>query len=162
MSGRGFESIGTGMILVSCLLVAVLVGGAGPVIAEFVSSISSRYFSSHGNLMASEHLSIYFDDGRTIEANNYDWGTFNQVGDTKTLVLYIYNRGPFDMRLNMTYDGWTPANFGQYMNLTWNGENYSLPKYNQVGVTLTLNHTVTYENNIDFNFVIHINGNEII
>jgi len=158
MSGRGFESVGTGTVLVSCLLAACLVGGIGPVVAPLISNI---HIGPRGNIVAMEPLDAYFDNNRTIHADNYDWGIFEHVGDTKTLVVYIYNRGPFDLLLHMTYGEWTPADLGQYMQLSWDAENRTLQKYQETGVNIQLYHNATYYNNTAFNFNIVISGDEV-
>ena len=106
-------------------------------------------------------VGVYEDEGCTRNVTEIDWG-FLEPGSNITREVWIKNTGNVEVVLNMTTEGWIPAEASDYMTLTWDyeGQNLNASQAIRVVFMLSVSQTIT-ETGIDsFSFDIIITGTE--
>jgi len=121
---------------------------------------AQRKIPSSGNVKTLG-IAVYGDEACTQSLTFIDWGLV-EPGGSRRREIWINNTGNTQVKLNMTTEGWNPAEAKNYITLTWDKEGTPLSVNQLVKATLTLtvSASVTQTNIRDFSFTIVITGNE--
>jgi len=119
-----------------------------------------RKIPSSGNIKTLG-IAVYEDEACTKNLTSINWGLV-EPGGSRQKEVWINNTGNTRVKLNMTMEGWNPAEAENYITLTWDKEGVLLSANQLVKATLTLtvSASVTQTNIKDFSFTIVITGNE--
>jgi hypothetical protein len=119
----------------------------------------SQTISSSGTviIVSSPNLGVFSDSQCTQTLSSFDWGSI-EPGASVTKTIYIKNTGDVQLTLAMVSSGWGPSAAENFMDLTWNREDYALA----VGQTTAAVLTLTVDSDINditvFNVDIVISG----
>ena len=141
------------VLLLATISVALISGLA-------VSGIlsTSRTVGTSGTVKAI-NVEVYWDSECTQVVSDVDWG-FCEPNSTVEKTVYVKNNGNAPMTLNMSYSGWSPAEAGDYISLTWNqeGTQIAADAVVQAILTLSISDTITGITEFSFNIVIEGTG----
>lgn len=106
-------------------------------------------------------VGVYEDEECTRNVTEIDWG-FLIPGSSFTREVWIKNTGNVEIVLNMTTEGWSPAEVRNYLTLTWDYEGQVLNASQVVRAvfTLSVSETITETDIESFSFDIVITGIE--
>jgi hypothetical protein len=92
---------------------------------------------SNTGIITAVNVGAYQDSGCTQTLSSLNWGSVNPASSVN-MTIYLKNTGNTRVSLNMTVNGWNPANASSYMALTWNCEGTLLNAGNSTAALLTL------------------------
>jgi len=93
----------------------------------------------------------------TVSLTQIDWGVL-EPGMSKNYTAYMKNTGNVPLTLNMTIEGWNPAEAAQYITLVWDAEGKTLNVSEVIQVTFTLTVSANISGITSFSFQIVIVG----
>jgi len=131
------------------------------VVSVLATSLLSAYqkIPNAGNVKA-VGVGVYWDEACTNNVTFIDWH-FLEPEATKSVTVYIQNKGNTPVVLNMTTDNWNPASASDDITLSWNREGYVLNTTVPVVETLlTLSVSPDITEVMSFEFDIIITGTE--
>ncbi len=140
------------------LIVAVVASAVVVTSLSLALLVSNRTVPNSGNISAVGVL-VYWDSSCTNQTTSINWYTVDP-GAAKSYTVYIKNNGTSPERLSMTTTTWDPSTAQNYLNLTWNRNNYLLNEGASVSATLTLTVSSSITNVEDFHFNIIITGTQ--
>lgn len=103
------------------------------------------------------NVEVYHDEMCTQPCSNINVGTLNP-GSTFTKTIYIKNTGTLPETLTMTTNNWNPTTAGNYLDLSWNRQNYILNSGATCEATLTLTVATNTDSLTTFGFSATITG----
>jgi len=128
---------------------------AGSVAAIYY--LTSRYEIPSTVHVYTLNIEAFWDEACTQPCESIDWGWL-YPGESKNQTIYIRKEGNVNVTLWLYTADWSPENGSDYINVTWNRENYLMTEQ-VIDATITL--TVSNQTNIEsFNFTIIIKAVE--
>lgn len=139
--------------IVTILVVAILILAGYNVYGLLTAQHS---VSSLGQI-ATLGVDVYQDRNLTMPLTQVNWGML-RPGDVVTYKAYVLNSGNVPVNLTMTVTNWAPSEALNYINLTWDAEQWILPPNSNVAVTFTLSVDPTIHDIEQFSNIAIIRG----
>lgn len=101
------------------------------------------------------NVGVFSDSGCTQALTSIDWGTISP-GNSVNKTMYVKNTGNTQVTLNMTTNGWNPANANGPITVTWNKEAATLTAsaYTAAVLTLSVSSSISGITSFSVNIVI--------
>ena len=142
------------------ILLIIMVAVASAVTALIASGILTRNIRvPNSGQVKTIGIGAYQDSQCQIPLQSIDWGDL-LPGDQKSRTIYLKNEGNVTIILTHTVGNWTPTEAQNYLNLTWNRENYVVHPNEIINATLTLTVNATAPGFGSFTFDLMIIGTE--
>lgn len=130
-----------------------------------MTQMTSTYtIGSSASVLAPPEIGVYWDITTLDDVTHINWGVINisTVEVSKTVTVYIKNKGNTDFTGSVSTEDWSPSGANNFITLDWDFGSNPL----KVGRIRTTQFTLRVSPDItgitDFNFTIIITGTEVL
>lgn len=124
-----------------------------------VSLLQRQKILAAGGKIKKINVEVYSDPEGTIVLGWMDWG-YLETNEVKNYTVYVTSTGNFPwITLNMNISEWSPIEAENWINVTWDREDYTFNKFDLVETNFTIAIDSLIPSNItNFFFTITITG----